>query len=72
LSKKRKEDLGREDMRVLCLPMTQREAAERMGVSPRWVRKLLKRMKREGGRVMVQGCGEARRTARLQRSQPKG
>jgi transposase len=33
--------------------MTQREAAERMGVSERWVRKLLKRMKREGDRVVV-------------------
>ena len=35
--------------------MTQREAAERMGVSQRWVRKLLKRMKREGDRVVVHG-----------------
>jgi transposase len=35
--------------------MTQREAAERMGVSDRWVRKLLKRMKREGDRVVVHG-----------------
>src|ERR1700694_1715240 len=30
--------------------MTQREAAEKMGVSERWVRKLLRRMKREGDR----------------------
>jgi hypothetical protein len=35
--------------------ITQREAAERMGVSQRWVRKLLKRMKREGDRVVVHG-----------------
>ena len=35
--------------------MTQREAAERMEVSTRWVRKLLKRMKREGDRVVVHG-----------------
>jgi transposase len=36
--------------------MTQREVAERMGVSQRWVRKLLKRMKREGDRVVVHGA----------------
>jgi len=36
--------------------MTQREVAERMGVSQRWVRKLLKRMKREGERVVVHGA----------------
>ena len=35
--------------------MTQREAAEKMGVSQRWVRKLLRRMKREGDRVVVHG-----------------
>lgn len=35
--------------------ITQREAAERIGVSERWVRKLLKRMKREGDRVVVHG-----------------
>src|ERR1700733_5616371 len=35
--------------------MTQREAAERMGVSDRWVRKMLTRMKREGDRVVVHG-----------------
>jgi transposase len=35
--------------------MSQREAAERMGVSQRWVRKLLQRMKREGDRVVVHG-----------------
>lgn len=35
--------------------ISQREAAKRMGVSDRWVRKLVKRMKREGDRVVVHG-----------------
>src|SRR5580700_6667681 len=35
--------------------MTQREAAERMGVSDRWVRKLLRRMKKEKDAVVVHG-----------------
>ena len=35
--------------------MTQREAAEKMGVSQRWVRRLLGRMKKEGDRVVVHG-----------------
>src|SRR5258708_18244932 len=35
--------------------MTQREAADRMGVSERWVRKLLGRMKRQGDAVVVHG-----------------
>ena len=35
--------------------VSQREAARRMGVTDRWVRKLLKRMKRQGGRVVVHG-----------------
>src|SRR5271169_749794 len=35
--------------------ITQREAAERISVSERWVRKLLKRMKREGDLVVVHG-----------------
>jgi transposase len=35
--------------------MTQQEAAERMGVSERWVRKLLRRMKRQGDAVVVHG-----------------
>src|SRR5689334_2894210 len=35
--------------------ITQRQAAERMGVSQRWVRKLLRRMKREGDLVVVHG-----------------
>jgi DNA-binding Lrp family transcriptional regulator len=33
--------------------MTQREASERMGVSERWVRKLLRRMKKQGDAVVV-------------------
>ena len=33
--------------------MTQREAAQKMGVSDRWVRKLLKRMKKQGDAVVV-------------------
>jgi transposase len=35
--------------------MTQREAAARMGVSERWVRKLLLRMKKQGDAVVVHG-----------------
>ena len=35
--------------------MTQREAAERIGVSERWVRKLLRRMKKQGDTVVVHG-----------------
>src|SRR5215472_3024510 len=35
--------------------MTQREAAERMEVSERWVRKLLRRMKKRGDEVVVHG-----------------
>ena len=35
--------------------MTQRQAAEKMGVSDRWVRKLLKRMKTDGDGVVVHG-----------------
>ena len=35
--------------------ISQREAAQRMGVSDRWVRQLLQRMKREGDRVVVHG-----------------
>ena len=35
--------------------ISQREAAKRMGVSERWVRKLLKRMKRDGDSVVVHG-----------------
>jgi len=35
--------------------MSQREAAEKMGVSARWVRKLLKRMPKQGDAVVVHG-----------------
>jgi transposase len=35
--------------------VTQREAGERMGVSERWVRKLLRRMRKQGEAVMVRG-----------------
>ena len=35
--------------------VSQREAARRMGVTDRWVRKLLKRMKRHGDGVVVHG-----------------
>jgi transposase len=35
--------------------ITQREAAQKMGISERWVRKLLWRMKREGDSVVVHG-----------------
>ena len=33
--------------------ISQREAASKIGVSDRWVRKLLKRMKKQGDRVVV-------------------
>ena len=35
--------------------ISQREAAEKIGISERWVRKLLKRMKQQGDRVVVHG-----------------
>jgi len=35
--------------------MTQRQAAQNMGVSERWIRTLLKRMEGEGDRVVVHG-----------------
>jgi transposase len=41
--------------RVEAGGMTQREAAEKMGVTARWVRKLVKRMKKEGDAVVVHG-----------------
>src|SRR3954454_18460154 len=41
--------------RVEAGSMTQREAAEKMGVTARWVRKLVKRMKNEGDAVVVHG-----------------
>jgi len=39
--------------RVEAGSMTQREAAEKMGVTTRWVRKLVKRMKKQGDAVVV-------------------
>ena len=45
--------------------VSQRKAAQTMGVSERWVRKLLQRMKSEGDGVVVHGCGGGLRTARL-------
>lgn len=41
--------------RVEAGSMTQREAAEKMGVTPRWVRKLVKRMNQQGDAVVVHG-----------------
>jgi len=35
--------------------ISQRKAAERMGVSDRWVRRLLQRMKRQGDAAVVHG-----------------
>jgi len=35
--------------------ITQRQAAGRMGVTPRWVRRLLKKLKRKGDRAVVHG-----------------
>lgn len=41
--------------RVKSGSMTQREAAQKMGVSDRWVRILLKRMSKQGDAVVVHG-----------------
>ena len=41
--------------RVKSGSMTQREAAQKMGVSDRWVRMLLKRMSKQGDAVVVHG-----------------
>src|SRR5580765_1109791 len=41
--------------RVKSGSITQREAARKMGVSDRWVRTLLKRMKKQGDAVVVHG-----------------
>jgi predicted DNA-binding protein (UPF0251 family) len=41
--------------RVNAGSITQREAAEKMGVSDRWVRTLLKRMSKQGDAVVVHG-----------------
>src|SRR5579864_5420275 len=47
----RLEWLKRAKDKLIC----QREAAERMGVSDRWVRKLLQRMRRQGDAALVHG-----------------
>src|SRR5947199_9934612 len=41
--------------RVEAGSITQREAAEKIGVTARWVRKLVKRMAKEGDTVIVHG-----------------
>src|SRR3954452_16570148 len=41
--------------RVKAGSITQREAAEKIGVSDRWVRTLLKRMSKQGDAVVVHG-----------------
>src|SRR6266478_2478922 len=41
--------------RVKAGSITQREAAQKMGVSDRWVRELLKRMGKQGDAVVVHG-----------------
>src|SRR4029450_8811334 len=59
----------REDLhwlkRVEAGSMTQREAAEKMGVTARWVRKLVQRMKKEGDAVVVHGLGGRTSNRRL-------
>src|SRR6516162_1091928 len=45
--------------------ITQARAAQRMGVSERWVRKLLRRMKREKDQVVVHGLRGRRSNRRL-------
>src|SRR4029450_10125132 len=59
----------REDLhwlkRVEVGSMTQREAAEKMGVTARWVRKLVQRMKKEGDAVVVHGLRGRPSTRRL-------
>jgi transposase len=45
--------------------ITQAKASERMEVSERWVRKLLKRKKREGDRVVIHGLRGGRSNRRL-------
>ena len=47
--------------RVRAGSITQREAAEKMGVSARWVRELLKRMTKQGDAVVVHGYGDGPR-----------
>ena len=51
--------------RVKSGSMTQREAAEKMGVSDRWVRVLLKRMSKHGDAVVVHGLRGRRSNRKL-------
>jgi len=52
--------------------ITQHEAADKMGVNDRGVRKLLQRMKKCGDAAVVHGCGAEHRTARSQRRHRNG
>src|SRR5215831_14836390 len=45
--------------------ITQREAAEKMGISDRWVRKLLKRMAKRGDGIVVHGLRGRRSNRQL-------
>src|SRR5579872_1440940 len=47
----------------------QREAAEQMGVTERWVRKLLARMRKRGDRVVVHGLRGRSSNRRIPQSQ---
>ena len=55
--------------RVQAGVITQRQAAGKMGVSDRWVRKLLLRMKTDGDGVVVHGFGELDEHFRASQSQ---
>jgi predicted ArsR family transcriptional regulator len=53
--------------------VTQRQAAEKMGVSDRWVRRLLRRMKTEGDGVVVHGLrGRASKALQANRAGKPG
>src|SRR5260221_13661628 len=45
--------------------ITQKVAAERMGVSARWGRKLLRQLKRKGDRAVVHGLSNARSNRKI-------
>lgn len=45
--------------------ISQKQAAERMGVSARWVRKLLQRLKRKGDRAVVHGLRDRRSNRKI-------
>ena len=42
--------------------ITQREAAEELGVSTRQVKRLLHALKKRGDKAVIHGCAESRRT----------